>query len=101
MKIFISLIGVAAVVFSSAASAADARNGEVLAKRWCVSCHVVAPDQRGPASEAAPFASIAKRPDFDAHRLAFFLLNPHPTMPDIGLSRSAAEDLAAYILTLR
>ncbi len=97
MKVFLSPIGVAAVLFSSAAWAADARNGEALAKRWCAACHVVASDQRGPASEALSFASVAKRPDFDAHRLAYFLLNPHPKMPDMGLSRSAAEDLAAYI----
>lgn len=87
--------------FASSAWAADTRNGELLARRWCVTCHVVAPDQRGPVSEAPPFVSVAKRPDFDAHKLAFFLLNPHPKMPDMGLSRSATEDLAAYIASLR
>ena len=81
--------------------AADIRNGESLARRWCATCHVVASDQRGPASEAPPFASIAKRPDFDAQKLAFFLLNPHPKMPDMGLSRVATEDLAAYIASLK
>jgi mono/diheme cytochrome c family protein len=101
MKIFLSLIGVAAVLSSSAARAADASNGEVLAKRWCATCHVVASDQRGPAGDAPPFASVAKRPDFDAHKLAFFLLNPHPKMPDMGLSRREAEDLSAYIATLK
>ncbi len=93
---------ISALVFVSVSSAwaADARNGEVLARRWCAACHVVAPDQREPAGEALPFASVAKRPNFDAHQLAFFLLNPHPKMPDMGLSRSAAEDLSAYIVTL-
>ncbi len=81
--------------------AADIRNGESVARRWCATCHVVASDQRGPASEAPPFASIAKRPDFDAQKLAFFLLNPHPKMPDMGLSRGATEDLAAYIASLK
>jgi len=100
MMVF-SLIALVVIFFSSSASAADASNGEVLARRWCAACHVVATDQRGPASEAPPFASVAKRPDFDAHKLAFFLLNPHPMMPDMGLSRSAAEDLAAYIATLK
>jgi hypothetical protein len=27
---------------------------------------------------------------------ALFLLNPHPRMPDMNLSRSEAADLAAY-----
>lgn len=101
MNNFSLLIGVAAVLFSSAALAADARNGEILARRWCATCHVVASDQRGPAGEAPPFAGVAKRPDFDAHKLAFFLLSPHPKMPDMGLSRSAAEDLSAYIATVK
>src|SRR3954447_7744895 len=30
------------------------------------------------AIEAPPFAAIANRPDFDANRVAFFLLDPHP-----------------------
>jgi hypothetical protein len=30
--------------------------------------------------------------------LAFFLLTPHPRMPDMNLSRSEAADLAAYIM---
>ncbi len=33
--------------------------------------------------------------------LAYFLLNPHPKMPNISLSRSEADDIAAYIATLK
>ena len=33
--------------------------------------------------------------------IALFLLHPHPKMPDIGLSRKGAEDLAAYISALK
>jgi hypothetical protein len=29
------------------------------------------------------------------------LLDPHPKMPDMALSRAEAADLAAYIATLR
>jgi len=54
-----------------------------------------------PTSEAPPFATIARKPDFDAARLTFFLLDPHPKMPDMALSRAEAADLAAYIATLR
>ena len=98
VRLFLAL---AAALTVSSAQAADSRNGEALARRWCASCHVVAPDQRGTASEAPPFASIAKRPDFDARAVAFFLLNPHPKMPDMGLSRPATEDIAAYIASLK
>jgi hypothetical protein len=40
-------------------------------------------------------------PDFDANRIAMFLLDPHPKMPDMSLTRFEAGDLAAYIATLR
>jgi mono/diheme cytochrome c family protein len=79
--------------------AADARNGERLARRWCEPCHVVAADQREVTGEAPPFATIA-RPGFDAARIAMFLLDPHPKMPDMSLTRAEAADLAAYIAAL-
>lgn len=83
------------------ASAADAKNGETLARRWCSSCHVVAADQPGTTGEAPPFRAIARTPGLDAGGIALFLLQPHPKMPDMGLSRQAAADLAAYISSLR
>jgi mono/diheme cytochrome c family protein len=91
----------AAVVLGGNAMAADAARGGQLAQRWCVSCHVIASAQRGPVSEATPFPAIARRPGFSEHALAFFLLDPHPRMPDMSLTRSEATDLAAYIATLK
>ncbi len=91
----LAVIGLAMLAFP--ASAADPGNGERLARRWCASCHVVARNQRRPTTEAVPFSAIARTPGFDEARLAFFLLDPHPKMPDMSLSRSEAADLAAYI----
>ena len=91
----LALIVLAATVRT--AEAADVAKGETLAKRWCAACHVVAPDQRSGNTQTPPFSVIAGRPGFDAGQLALFLLTPHPTMPDMGLSRSEAADLAAYI----
>jgi mono/diheme cytochrome c family protein len=85
----------------SPAFAADPDNGQTLALRWCAPCHVVASNQTGTTGEAPPFTSLAKRPDFDAAKIALFLLDPHPKMPNMGLSRSEAGDLAAYIATLK
>ena len=81
-------------------SPADVQHGATIARRWCSSCHVVASNQRQVTGEAPPFATIARRPDFDQNRLAYFLLDPHPKMPDMGLSRADAADLAAYIASL-
>jgi len=82
--------------------AADPDNGLRIAHRWCEACHVVTPTQTRPATDQAPpFAAIAKSPGFDAAKIALFLLDPHPKMPDMGLSRSDAADLAAYIAALK
>ena len=92
-----SVVFVAALATSAAA--ADARKGETLAKRWCATCHVVASDQQRATTQSPAFSTIANRPDFNETMLAFFLLTPHPRMPDMNLSRSEAADLAAYIKT--
>ena len=95
--------GLAALAFvlsaapSGSRQAADAAHGEQLARRWCASCHVVAPDQTRGADNVPAFATIAKRPDFNADKLARFLMDPHPKMPDMQLSQTEARDLAAYI----
>src|SRR6516164_299958 len=82
--------------------AADADNGLRLAHRWCEACHVVTRTQTRPATDQAPpFEAIAKTPGFDAAKIALFLLDPHPKMPDMGLSRSDAADLVAYIAALK
>ena len=83
-----------------AAARADPDDGEKLARRWCAGCHLVAPDQQRATTDAPPFVTIARRPGFSSDRLAFFLLAPHPKMPDMGLSRSEATDLADYIAKL-
>jgi mono/diheme cytochrome c family protein len=93
---------VSAIVATTPAFAADANNGERLAHRWCAACHVVSATQRqSTTDQAPPFATIAKTPGFDAAKIALFLLDPHPKMPDMGLSRIEAGDLAAYIATLK
>jgi mono/diheme cytochrome c family protein len=80
---------------------ADAAHGLDLAKRWCATCHLVSPEQQRASADVPPFATIAKSSNFDPKRLAYFLLEPHPKMPQMALSRSAADDIAAYIETLK
>ena len=80
---------------------ADADNGSRLAHRWCEACHIITPTQRLAGSDQAPpFATIANRPGFNAAQIAVFLLDPHPKMPDMSLTRTEAADLAAYIGSL-
>lgn len=97
--------GLAAPAATTPSFAADPApkpdHGQTLVQRWCVACHLVGTDQKGASTDAPPFASIAKRPDFGAAKVAFFLLDPHPKMPNFPLSRNEAADLAAYIGSLR
>ena len=88
------------VLAGTPALAADAANGLRLAQRWCATCHVVTSDQQQASADAPPFASIAGMPGFSAQRVAFFLLDPHPKMPAMALSRRDTEDIAAYIASL-
>jgi mono/diheme cytochrome c family protein len=78
----------------------DPSHGEVVVKRWCADCHMVAEGQKT-STEAQPFSGIARRPDFDATRIALFLLDPHPKMPNMHLSRKDVADIAAYLATLK
>ena len=95
------LVIAAAGLNGSLAVAADADQGATLAKRWCATCHVVDGDQKQASADVPPFAVIAQKPDFTPEKVAAFLIEPHPKMPNFPLSRSEAADIAAYIGTLR
>ena len=60
-----------------------------------MSCHCARPET--PNADAPPFETIAKTIGFNAEKLVFFLLEPHPTMPSMLLTRNEANDIAAYI----
>ena len=89
------------IVLGSSALAAEADNGKTLANRWCSSCHVVDQEQKLATDQAPPFASLARMPAFNANKLAFLLLKPHPNMPTLSLSRAEIDDIAEYIATLK
>jgi mono/diheme cytochrome c family protein len=80
--------------------ASDVKNGEQLARRWCVTCHLVAADQSRADADVPSFSSIAERPSFKSETIANFLLDPHPKMPSFTLSRKEADDIAEYIASL-
>ena len=87
-----------AIFTATAACAADADQGKQLAMMRCVSCHGV-PSQSRDVAQATPFEVIARKFERMPQRLAFRILDPHPRM-NLFLTRSEAEDIAAYINTL-
>jgi mono/diheme cytochrome c family protein len=85
------------------AVAADVKSGRALADKWCVSCHVIGPENQSVATDAAPtFVAIANRPSTSEEGLRAFLAEPHySAMKGIVLPRLEIADLAAYIASLR
>lgn len=88
-----------AAMASSTADAGDAQKGVVIAKRWCASCHVVSKDQTSAVADAPSFFDIAQRRT-DRKALTNFLVDPHPPMPDMHLSRREIDDIVTYIRSL-
>jgi mono/diheme cytochrome c family protein len=78
--------------------AADANHGAELAKRGCASCHIVDSGQKQASADVPSFSAIANKSDFSAEKPAFFLLDPHPKMPNFPLSRNEVGDIAAHTL---
>jgi mono/diheme cytochrome c family protein len=84
-----------ALVAAAPATAADVAHGGIIAGRWCAACHVVSPDQKRASTDVPGFADIARRRGNGD--LTTFLIDPHPKMPDMSLSRDEIADLVAYI----
>ena len=101
MQIIKSICSAAALLTLStvASYSADVEHGRDLAERWCASAMLFRRTSK--ALGVPPFATIAQSLNFDPKRLAYFLLEPHPKMPQMALSRSAADDIAAYIQSLK
>ena len=79
----------------------DAERGGLLAERWCSTCHIVSDTQKQATTEAPTFQSIAERTPETIDALAVFLMDPHPPMPDLSLTREDIRDLLSYIESLR
>jgi cytochrome c len=79
----------------------NAQEGERIAERWCSACHLVSERQRRAPVDAPTFMAIAERSPEAIDALAGFLMDPHPPMPDLSLTREEIRDLLAYIASLR
>ena len=82
------------------AVAQNAENGRRLSERWCTECHAIDPAAAKPGKTIS-FASIAAKETINAEMIASFLRLPHATMPNLPLSRSDTEDIAAFIMGMK
>lgn len=88
-----------AATLATSAQAGDAGRGAVIAQRWCASCHVVAREQTSANADAPSFFDVAQR-RANRKEIANFLIDPHPPMPDMHLSRREIDDIVSYIRSL-
>ncbi len=77
--------------------------GEATARKLCVNCHIIEPDsKRDQVTAGIPsFMAIANKPGITESKLRGFMLNPHPPMPEVQLTKNELDNLAAYILSLK
>ena len=97
---------VIAAIAASSAAAQERRDavttGRDLALQLYSGCHLVTPGQRRPIAGGAPsFQEIARRPESTEFALRNVMRAPHPIMPTLILSPDEADDIIAYILSLK
>ena len=81
------------------AASGNAEAGRQLVVRSCSSCHAI--DTAKTASDnAPPFAAVAKTNKERPAWIRGWLMEPHPPMPNISLSRQQIDDIVAYLGTL-
>ena len=74
--------------------------GRVLAEAWCSECHVIG--TKIEASRRGPdFVDVANRASTTPLSLNVFLRSNHETMPNLIVARGEADDIIAYILSLK
>ncbi|MGE3989213.1 c-type cytochrome [Pseudorhodoplanes sp.] len=90
-----------AAVTAAAQPVGDPAAGRRLAEAWCAECHATGIKTVQGMKRAPDFVEIAGRPSTTALSLNVFLRSSHDNMPNFILKRGEADDIVAYILTLK
>ena len=81
------------------AASGNAEAGRQLVMRSCSSCHATE-SAKTATDNAPPFAAVAKTNRERPAWIRGWLMEPHPPMPNISLSRQQIDDIVAYLGTL-
>lgn len=98
-SIFLALILATPQPTHAQSSSGNPDAGRVLAKAWCAKCHRVESETTG--GFIADFTEVANLPSTTAISLRVFLQTSHKEMPNITLKPAEADDIIAYILSLK
>jgi len=106
LALTVLIVGVAAHLPGQAQSdlttTARADLGKKIATLWCSHCHLVEPTDTGTVQSDVPsFAEISNREGQSEMRIMKFMLDPHPSMPKLDLSRDDQQNLVSFILSLK
>lgn len=99
-----AMIALACVALPAAAQPypGDPKAGLEFARKLCADCHYVEAIWSGYSPAGAPsLGDIAVKPEWTALTFRVFLQSPHESMPDFILSRSEADDVISYLLSLK
>jgi mono/diheme cytochrome c family protein len=95
------LAGADLVDSARSSHAADPRRGLALAEEFCARCHVVRRGQQTGEPGVPSFMRMAGDPKLSRESLRQFMTVPHVEMPPPILTREEADDVIAYIFSLR
>lgn len=76
-------------------------SGRHIATTICGSCHYVFATKRSKSKVPPTFEDVANLPSTTALSLKVFLRSNHKHMPNLILSEAEADDVIAYILSLK
>lgn len=87
----------------TASYAEDTAKGQVLARSLCSSCHIVGPGEapRVVNADIPSFMAVAAKEGQNKNRIIANVLNPHPVMPQVQLTKAELDMIAAYIMSLK
>ena len=87
---------------AEAATLGDPKAGKHYAQIQCASCHSVVPSgNTSPVDAATPFQAIADTSGMTRTALIVFFRAPHRTMPNLIIRGDDADNIIAYILSLK
>jgi mono/diheme cytochrome c family protein len=86
---------------AKADDAGDPIAGRRLAAAWCTNCHALDASTQATVTGAPSFPAIAGNTKITPLAIRAFLQTQHQRMPDFHLSNDEADDLIAYILSMR
>lgn len=102
LKRSIIVISIALAYTVQAQEMGDPKSGSDYAEAVCAECHAVKKGQRVSPHERAPaFELVANTRGMTETALRVWFQSPHPSMPNLVLREKTADDMIAYIMSLK